>query len=855
MGVYFCFLELTMMKKSFPTRARAVLIFLLLLGGLSSSGAAQDPSRKLDAELSQKIDQSRPEDRIPVFILFKEQGTLDVFDGLFRGVNVSERKARTRAWLKSLSDSTFDKFWARIKASGLEKDYSPARRFWLVNGCEAVFTARALREAASWPEISRIYLRTEKPDDFVKKDKKWARLAVPQPWPIPDWKGPFVFEGKELSWNLKIIRAPDVWRQGITGRGVIVAVLDSGMNITHPDIRGNLWVNKGEVPENDKDDDGNGYIDDYLGWNFAEDNQNIVDDFFHGTIVGGLVAGNGTGGIVTGVAPQATVMVLKTYAYDRTKKYGARFLWQAFQYDMWLALQYALDQGAQVANFSIDYQPSEKPLFAPWRSVLANATHCGMTVIAGAGNSRSWLKDPDQITPPANVPEVIAVGGTAENDTIDRVSSRGPVTWQNVAPFNDFSLPPGLVKPDLCAPIGRCPYISFSSNGYDVLSGEGGTSSSSPHAAGVAALMLEKDPDLMPWEVKQRMEETSLERGAPGKDNYYGWGRIDAFESVNYGTSPNIRLMAWSVNGNREPALAAGQKVDIDLDFAVSACRISQVRLRATSSDQDLVIRGEPQKVTVPEPRSGVQHFRAKIEGLVSEKAGPGKTIAVRLSLSAEKGRTFYFEVPVRVGPSDLLVIDDDGEGENEKPILEGLERAGRFCHIMKSPGFDEEKAARYRTIIWTTGEEFSSTLDGREQAFLIRFLDRGGRLLLLGDNIGDDLGKADFYKDYLHARVVKETLSGRYAKVESKIIGYDGDPLSRRLFVPAFTHYKQYDLIRPVGEADDPFHGDDDTTYMGFVRYAGRYRMVYTSLGMEAVEDIAARALLLDRILEWLEQ
>ena len=844
-----------MKRGPFISRPCVALLAFPLLWVLTASVFAQDPAEKLDPELLEKIRQSKPEDQIPVFLLFQKQGSWQNLERLFHGLKKEVRKSRTIAWLRNVSDSTFAEFQARIKKYGLEPHVRTARRFWLVNGFEAVSTAQVLPEMASWPEVARIYLRTEKPADFIKKDKKWARLAVSQSWPSADWKGPFVFDGKELSWNLRIIRAPDVWRQGYTGRGVIVAVLDSGMNFNHPDIKSNLWVNRGEVPENDQDDDGNGFVDDFLGWNFAEENQNIGDDFFHGTIVGGLVAGNGSGGMITGVAPQATLMILKTYAYDRTKKYGARFLWQAFQYDKWLALQYALDHGAQVANFSFDYQPSEKPLFAPWRYVLANATFCGLTVIAGAGNSRGWLKDPHQITPPANVPEVIAVGGTAENDAIDRVSSRGPVTWQSIAPFTDFPLPLGLVKPDLCAPIGRCPYISFSSNGYDYLSGDGGTSSSSPHAAGVAALMLEKDPELMPWEIKQRMEETCVELGAPGKDNYYGWGRIDACEAVNYGTGPNIRLMGWKINENREPALAAGQTMKIDLDFSVYASQISGVRIVAKSSDGDLAISGEDRVLDFPNPLSNGQHFSLALEGSVSKNRGPGKITIVRVFLNAEKGRKFYFEIPVRVGSSETLVVDDDGDGENEKAVLEGLEHARRFCHVMKSSDLDEEKALKYRNIIWITGEEFSNTLDGKEREFLIRYLEQGGHLLLIGDNIGDDLGKTDFYKRYLHAKVIKETLSGNYAKVEYKVFGKDGDPLSRRMVIPAFINYKQYDLIRPLEGADDPFQGELDESYMGFVRYTGKYKMIYTSLGMEAIDDLAIRGELLDRILDWFEE
>ena len=209
----------------------------------------------------------------------------------------------------------------------------------------------------------------------------------------------------------------------------------------------------------------------------------------------------------------------------------------------------------------------------------------------------------------------------------------------------------------------------------------------------------------------------------------------------------------------------------------------------------------------------------------------------------------------MRVGSSETLFVDDDGPGENERAVLEGLAHAGRFCHFVKSADLDEAKASRYMNIIWVTGEEFAGTLDGKEQEFLARYLEKGGHLLLIGDNIGDDLGQGAFYKDYLHAKVIKETLSGNYDKIEYKVFGKDGDRLSRRMVIPTFINYKQYDLIRPLEGADDPFQGERDEFYMGFVRYSGTYKTIYTSLGMEAIEDIAVRAQLLDRILEWFEE
>jgi hypothetical protein len=84
---------------------------------------------------------------------------------------------------------------------------------------------------------------------------------------------------------------------------------------------------------------------------------------------------------------------------------------------------------------------------------------------------------------------------------------------------------------------------------------------------------------------------------------------------------------------------------------------------------------------------------------------------------------------------------------------------------------------------------------------------------------------------------------------------GKEGDTLSEKLFIPIYTYYKQYDLIRPIGEADDPFHGEDEENYLGFVRYSGPYKLIYTSLGMESIEDIDIRGQLLGRIIDWLNQ
>jgi subtilisin family serine protease len=111
--------------------------------------------------------------------------------------------------------------------------------------------------------------------------------------------------GSLSEWNLNVINAPEPWAAGYTGEGVLVAVVDTGVDVNHPDLMSQLFVNAGEIAGNGIDDDGNGFIDDISGWDFVSSDNNADDGNGHGTHVAGTIAAanNGTG--VTGVAPGA----------------------------------------------------------------------------------------------------------------------------------------------------------------------------------------------------------------------------------------------------------------------------------------------------------------------------------------------------------------------------------------------------------------------------------------------------------------------------------------------------------------------------------------------------------------------
>jgi hypothetical protein len=178
----------------------------------------------------------------------------------------------------------------------------------------------------------------------------------------------------------------------------------------------------------------------------------------------------------------------------------------------------------------------------------ANIRDAGVTLFASAGNEFILYGPPEELGLTARVPApwnplpvphsstggVIAVGGLDyQSDLVYPLSSRGPAKWDDVDPWHDWAFRPGdgLTKPDIAAP-GVNVNSTVVGGGY---SGDtwSGTSMACPHAAGVAALMLQKNPTLSPAGVDSLMELTALDLGEPGKDNEFGSGRLDAFLAVS----------------------------------------------------------------------------------------------------------------------------------------------------------------------------------------------------------------------------------------------------------------------------------------------------------------------------------
>jgi subtilisin family serine protease len=303
---------------------------------------------------------------------------------------------------------------------------------------------------------------------------------------------------------------------GMAGAPVIVAVIDSGVDATHPELIGKLWKNEKEIAGNGKDDDRNGYIDDVNGWNFIDKNNNVADLNGHGTFNAGIIAATVHNGIgMAGINPNVRIMPLKAIDFDL--KGGS--------IETARAIYYAADNGARVINISIGGKQRS------WieQKAIDYAHRKGVVVVVAAGNEGIDMNDYS----PAGLNHVITVASTDDKDKRTAFSNWG----QNVAlaaPGVDIlSLRAG--NTDLLVLSGPKEYeagravVGEDENYYRAT----GTSFSAPLVSGVASLILSNNPKLTGEQVERMILHSADDIDVPGWDQFTGYGLINAKKALN----------------------------------------------------------------------------------------------------------------------------------------------------------------------------------------------------------------------------------------------------------------------------------------------------------------------------------
>lgn len=337
------------------------------------------------------------------------------------------------------------------------------------------------------------------------------------------------------QWGMKDIGVSDAWKITIGNPDMIVAVIDTGVDYTHEDLLPNMWRNKREIPDNKIDDDGNGYVDDIVGWDFVSNDNKPYDlpstlnellsgggNPGHGTHCAGNVAARGDNGIgIAGVAPNVKIMALR-FISDK----GAGTTADAIK-----AIKYAVDNGAKVLSNSWGSEgedPKEAKENKALRDAVQFAQDKGVLFIAAAGNGHNgvgYSNDTDSRPAfPASYDHenIVSVAAIDINDRLGGFSNWGSRTVDMGAPgVNVFSTMVGNKYSDKVIDIG----------GFDV--GWDGTSMATPHVAGAAALYWSAHPTKTWREVKEALM-SSVKKTSTLSGKVVSNGKLDVQALLRY---------------------------------------------------------------------------------------------------------------------------------------------------------------------------------------------------------------------------------------------------------------------------------------------------------------------------------
>ena len=290
-------------------------------------------------------------------------------------------------------------------------------------------------------------------------------------------------------------------------QSIIVAVLDSGIKLDHPEFSGRLWTNPNETL-NGIDDDNNGYIDDINGWDFANNDDDPTDDHGHGTNVTGIIGANSNNNLgYSGVDWNCKLMIGKILDENNSGYYS----W-------WTdGIYYAVDNGAKVINMSVGGSGFSSSM----KDAIDYAYNNGVTVVACMMNENN-----NTTFYPAGYQNTIAVGATNPND-----ERSAPFFWSTTSGSNYGN------HIDVVAPGNYIYGLDHQSDtNYNFY--WGGTSQAAPLVTGLSSLLLAQDADKTPDDIRSIIRSTAedqlgnISEDISGFDIYYGYGRVNAYEAL-----------------------------------------------------------------------------------------------------------------------------------------------------------------------------------------------------------------------------------------------------------------------------------------------------------------------------------
>jgi subtilisin family serine protease len=607
----------------------------------------------------------------------------------------------------------------------------------------------------------------------------------------------------DTSWAIQRVRADRIWDLGFRGEGIVVGMLDTGVNYEHLDLNDRMWINGPEdingnsrfdnYPDslggdlNGIDNGGNGFVDDVIGWDFGDDEPDPMDEHGHGTATASIVAGDGWAGVATGLAPEAEIMVLRV---QLTSEFIA-------------AMEYGTANGADLLSSSLVIPCHPGPSYG-LRLAGNSLLTSGMLLSQAAGNEGGFggqycpFPPPDEIDPPADVPApwypydgsgqyvwarhsgVIAVGATVPAGTVAGYSSRGPTDWDLAAPFDDYPFPPGLAKPDVAAPGSGLSAALLTPN-WGYTHSFSGTSAAAPVNSGVIALMLSAVRDLTPVAIDSILETTAFDIDPPGRDSSAGAGRIDAYRAVGTMLYSHPEVLSYVVDdesGDGDGRAEPGETVAFIITIIDSSWWQPSMGLSCSLTCEDDEIMILDSEAEFGDIESGETGDNAEDPFVFAVAGGPARWARFYLEKSDETGivpDNTIDTLNVLIGhPSFLVVDDDDRDGFApfySEVLQDNLDLPYEVWDVAMhgNPGAWLESGG---IVLWFTGAAEESTLTSDDEAALVEFLDGGGDLIVCGDNIAQEIAGHSFLLDHLYASFDAGSTA------DTLILGIPGDPI-----------------------------------------------------------------------------
>jgi len=453
---------------------RNYFVIILVLSILSPLAIAS----KLDSGLELKMRNMVDNEKTRVLVFMKEKAELD---------DVRGNPQLVLQKLKTVAQKSQRQSLLTISSLQNESKVPQYRSFWIVNCISVTGTKGAIKQLVKSRNVDKII------EDPV----------IPLPSPAVSLETETT--PSNVQWNISQIGIDRVWSDfGYRGEGIVIGCIDTGVDASHPELVNKMaYIGNGEV----------GWFDAVRGTTTPGD----ISDIPHGTHVMGTMVGGNLSGSYIGVAPNAKYYMAK--AFTSTGATGTDIL-EAAQWMMDPDDNPETDDFPDVINNSWGgTNPNNTWFEAMYKSWEA----MGIFSAFAGGNAGP---DSNTISDPAGYPEVFAVGATTSTDDIASFSSRGPVYWQDRDGLN----PPArtVIKPDICAP-GQGIKSSVP-GGY---SSWNGTSMATPHITAIAALIRQANPQISLQQTRKVLIDNSIDLGVSGKDNNFGYGRVDAYNAIS----------------------------------------------------------------------------------------------------------------------------------------------------------------------------------------------------------------------------------------------------------------------------------------------------------------------------------